>query len=110
MGKASESSEKHEEAYEIEWTNTARRSLNQIVDCIAQDKPLAAENFRQEVIGKVGLLKKAPQLGRMVPEFGNPMRRELLYGNYRIIYRLQPKLKKIQITVVWHGKRLLRFP
>jgi plasmid stabilization system protein ParE len=106
VDKESESSEK----YEIEWTKTARRSLNQIVDFIAKDKPLAAENFRQEIIRKVALLKKAPQLGRIVPEFGNPKRRELLHGSYRILYRLQPKLKKVQITVVWHGKRLLRFP
>jgi plasmid stabilization system protein ParE len=96
------------EEYEIEWTKTARRSLNQIVDFIAKDKPLAAENFRQALIQKVGLLKKAPHLGRIIPEFGNPIRRELLHGNYRIMYRLQSKLKKVQITVVWHGKRLLR--
>jgi plasmid stabilization system protein ParE len=68
---------------------------------------LAAENFRQEIIQHVRLLKKAPHLGRIVPEFGNPIRRELLHGNYRIIYRVHLQLKKIQITVIWHGKRLL---
>ncbi len=77
MDKESES-EEHQEEYEIEWTKTAKRSLNQIVDFIAKDKPLAAEKFRQEVVRKVGLLKKAPRLGRIVPEFGNPIRRELL--------------------------------
>jgi plasmid stabilization system protein ParE len=95
------------EEYEIEWTKTAQRSLNQIVSYIAKDKPLAAENFRQEIIQHVRLLKKAPHLGRIVPEFGNPIRRELLHGNYRIIYRVHLQLKKIQITVIWHGKRLL---
>lgn len=96
--------------YKIEWTKTAQQSLSEIVQCIAQDKPAAAENFRQKVFQKVGLLKQSPYLGRVVPEFDSPTRRELLYGNYRIVYRLRPRLGKIQIIVVWHGKRLLRLP
>ncbi len=36
--------------YKVEWTKTAQRSLNQIVAYIAEDKPLAAEKFRQEII------------------------------------------------------------
>ncbi len=82
--------------------------MKQIVDFIAKDKPLAAEKFRQEIIKAVSLLENAPRLGRVVPEFDNPVRRELLHGNYRIIYRLKPRLKKIQVTVVWHGRLLLR--
>ena len=103
MGQASAAPQE----YQIEWTKTAQRSLNQIVAYIAKDKPLTAENFRQEVIQRVRLLKRAPQLGRIVPEYGNPIRRELLHGNYRIIYRVHLRLRKVQITLVWHGKRLL---
>jgi plasmid stabilization system protein ParE len=82
--------------------------LGQIVKYIAQDKPAAAEKFRDEVFAHINLLKKAPQLGRIVPEEGNPNIRELLHGNYRIIYRIRPRLKKIQVILTWHGKRLLR--
>lgn len=60
---------------------------------IARDKPIAAENFRREVFRRVGLLADFPRLGRVVPEFCDPNRRELLYGNYRLIYRLKPRLK-----------------
>jgi plasmid stabilization system protein ParE len=81
------------------------------MEYIAQDKPLAAEKFRDEAFAHADLLKQAPQLGRIVPEKGNPNIRELLHGNYRIIYRVRPRLKKVQIVLVWHGKRLLRrFP
>lgn len=96
--------------HEIEWTQTAQRSLKQIVQHIARDKPIAAENFRRRIFQIVGLLKRSPYLGRIVPEFRDPARRELLHGNYRIVYRLRPRLKKIQILVIWHGKRLLRLP
>jgi len=78
------------------------------MEYIAQDKPIAAERFRDEAFVHADLLKKAPQLGRIVPEKGNPNIRELLHGNYRIIYRVRPRLKKVQIVLVWHGKRLLR--
>jgi len=82
--------------------------LGQIVKYIALDKPIAAEKFRDEAFAHADLLKKAPQLGRVVPEEGNPNIRELLHRNYRIIYRVRPRLKKIQIVLIWHGKRLLR--
>lgn len=33
-------------------------------------------------------LESFPQLGRMVPEYQQPSVRELLYRQYRIVYRL----------------------
>lgn len=48
----------------------------------------AATRFVESVFSKVGQLESFPQLGRMVPEFQQPSIRELLYRQYRIIYRL----------------------
>lgn len=94
--------------YAIEWTRNGLNSLGQIIKFIARDKPMAAQKFRDEIFSHINLLKRAPQLGRIVPEERNPNIRELLHGNYRIIYRVRPRLKKIQIILVWHGKRILR--
>ena len=41
----------------------------------------------------------------MVPEVQNPIVRELILGNYRIIYRLQGELA--EILTIYHGARLL---
>jgi plasmid stabilization system protein ParE len=83
-------------------------SLGKIVIYIARDKPLLAESFRREVFHRAGLLADFPRLGRIVPEFSDPNRRELLYGDYRLIFRVKPRLKRIQILLIIHGKRILR--
>jgi len=40
-----------------------------------------------------------------VPEFPGSGLRELLHGNYRIIYRVHPD--RVAILSVYHGQRLL---
>ena len=46
-----------------------------------------------------------PQCGRIVPEINDAAIREIILGNYRIIYRLQAGLA--EILTVFHGARLL---
>ncbi len=42
----------------------------------------------ESIFAKVAQLEAFPQLGRMVPEYQQPAVRELLYRQYRIVYRL----------------------
>jgi plasmid stabilization system protein ParE len=44
----------------------------------------------------------------VVPELDNPDLREVIYGNYRIIYRVVGKDKNIQIIALVHAARELR--
>lgn len=46
-----------------------------------------------------------PRLGRKVLEYDAKDIREVIEGNYRIIYRIMPK--QIDILAVIHGSRLL---
>ena len=46
-----------------------------------------------------------PMMGRIVPEIVDTAIRELLLGNYRIIYRLNGEV--IEILTIYHGSRLL---
>jgi len=57
------------------------------------------------VFRKVEDLKSFPESGRIVPETENKSIRELIYGNYRLIYRLEEK--KISVLTVRHGKQIL---
>ncbi|MBD3748215.1 MAG: type II toxin-antitoxin system RelE/ParE family toxin [Sphingobacteriales bacterium] len=47
-----------------------------------------------------------PKIGRIVPEKNNPDLRELIEGNYRIIYQIS-KLDKIEILMIHHSSRPL---
>ncbi|MCX5880864.1 MAG: type II toxin-antitoxin system RelE/ParE family toxin [Deltaproteobacteria bacterium] len=41
----------------------------------------------------------------MVPEIRNNQFRELIYGNYRVIYRIEAE--QISILTIRHGKQIL---
>jgi len=44
-------------------------------------------------------------LGRMVPEKNDPIIREIIFGNFRIVYRV--KAKVVELLTIHHGARLL---
>ncbi|MBW1941148.1 MAG: type II toxin-antitoxin system RelE/ParE family toxin [Deltaproteobacteria bacterium] len=87
------------------WSPLAIDRASEIADYIAQDKPSAAKRWIDTVFSKVEQLKSTPEIGRIVPEINNSQFREILYGNYRIIYRIEKKL--ISILTIRHGKQIL---
>jgi plasmid stabilization system protein ParE len=89
----------------IVWSRLAIDRASEIADYIAQDKPSAAEKWVNTVFSKVEQLQSSPELGRIVPEIRNDRFRELLYGNYRIVYRIEKK--QISILTIRHGKQIL---
>ncbi|MBC2705667.1 type II toxin-antitoxin system RelE/ParE family toxin [Desulfobacula sp.] len=89
----------------IIWSPLAINKASEIADYIAQDKPSAAKRWINEVFIKVEQLKSSPQIGRVVPEISDNRFRELIYGNYRIIYRME--IKRISILTIRHGKQIL---
>ena len=89
----------------IIWSPLAVNRASEIADYIAQDKPAAARRWVNEVFTKVEQLKSSPQIGRVVPEISDNKFRELIYGNYRIIYRME--IKQISILTIRHGKQIL---
>jgi len=89
----------------IVWSPLAVERASEIVDYIAQDKPLAAAKWIHTVFSKVEQLGSNPELGRIVPEINESQFRELIYGNYRIIYHIGKK--QISILTIRHGKQIL---
>jgi plasmid stabilization system protein ParE len=87
------------------WTPLAIERASEIAEYISQDKPSAAENWINTVFSKVAKLKFAPEVGRPVPELRNNQFRELIYGNYRIIYRVEKQ--QISILTIRHGMQIL---
>ena len=89
----------------IIWSPLAIDRASEIVDYIYQDKPSAAEKWIDTVFSKVEQLKSSPEIGRIVPEIKNGQFREIIYGNYRIIYRIEKK--QISILTIRHGMQIL---
>ena len=89
----------------IIWPPLAVERVSEIAGYIAQDNPVAAESWINTVFKKVEDLKAFPESGRIVPETDNKTIRELIYGNYRIIYRLEEK--RLSVLTVRHGKQVL---
>ncbi len=89
----------------ITWSPLALDRISEIAQYIARDKPLAAEKWVRAIFSKVEELEISPEIGRSVPEIGNIQFRELIYLNYRIIYRIEKR--RISILTIRHTRQLL---
>lgn len=87
----------------IKWTVPAVESLRNLHGYIAKDSEVYASNFIQRIIFAVDKLAHFPRIGRVVPEADEETIRELLYHNYRIIYRIKSEV--IEILTIIHGRR-----
>jgi len=91
---------------EVIWTKEAIRKLNKIVDHIAKDDYPTAEKWALKLMEKTDRLIGQPESGRIVPEYSDPGLREIIHGNYRIIYRIREEETKVYIQTVWHVRQL----
>lgn len=80
--------------------------LRNIQDYIARDSEFYAVEFVEGVFEVIENLSEFPNIGRMVLEFQDQKIREIIYYNYRIIYRLDNK--KVEVLTIVHGSRELK--
>jgi plasmid stabilization system protein ParE len=91
--------------FKIVWTLRSRQDLRNIASFIAKNNPPAALKFGDLIFARVDTLEKFPEIGRIVPERGQPHIREIVVRPYRIIYRLRKADKLVEVLRVWHGAR-----
>ena len=72
---------------ELAWHLDAIADLDAIAAYIGRDSPSSAVHFQVRVIQAVQRLREHPRLGRRVPEIADASFRELVFQNYRIVYR-----------------------
>jgi len=73
-----------------------------------QQVPEVGDRFVREIIALIEDLPAHPEKGRVVPEFNQPILRELIHPPFRIVYRRD--LKGLSIVRVWRSERLMRLP
>jgi toxin ParE1/3/4 len=89
------------------WTRPAVDDLLEITRYIMTDNPSAARAFADSIKAKVGRLRTFPESGRIVPEFPLSGLREVLIGDYRVIYRFLKSTRTVQVLAIHHGAHLL---
>lgn len=89
----------------IRWTEKASSNLEGIFEYISKDSKWYAARYVRALIGATKRLERLPLSGRVVPELEDPGLREVIYGNYRIVYRASGMDQDIEILGVVHGAR-----
>lgn len=90
----------------IVWADPALDQLGAVLEYIALDKPLAAKKLAISVFEAVDRLALFPNSGRISPELGKDIYREVLCPPLRIFYRLNKK--QIMIVHVMREEQQLR--
>lgn len=88
------------------WTSYAMLDLKEIFDYIGKDSKRYAYIHVSRLKDKTNILKRNPRCGRVVPEIDRKDIRELIVGDYRIIYRIKSNTR-IDIITVIHSAQML---
>ena len=92
----------------IIWTQRSLTDLKSIAEYISQDSIKYASLTIERIFDVTKYLETNPRIGRMVPEMGRKDKfREIIFGNYRIIYKITSTLT-VHILTVHHSSKRLR--
>ncbi len=92
---------------EVRFSENAMRDMGSIAAYIARDSEFHASKQVERFFENAERLKVHPRMGKVVPEVGHPSIRELIVGNYRMIYHLSDD-GLAEVLTVHHSAR--RFP
>ena len=91
----------------IRWTEQAVADLRSIREFIERDSPRYGRLVAERLYEATATLELFPRSGRVVPELGRDDLRELIVGDYRIVYPLEKGAAVL--LMVFRGSRLLPF-
>ena len=86
------------------WTEQAQADLAAIRAFITQDSPHYASVVVARIIAATDRLVPFPESGRAVPDFADPLIREVVHRPYRIVYRLVGA-DEIHVLTVHHASQ-----
>ena len=92
----------------IVWTPQAIADVEGIRAYIARDSVRYAAFIAEQIVEAVDRLAAFPLSGRVAPELRQKTVREVIYGNYRIVYRVTEPA--VQVLTVFHASRLFTRP
>lgn len=93
---------------ELIWSEEAISDLESIYDYIARGSPLYAKYQVESIRNSAERLCQFPESGRRLPEFPHLPYREVIVGNYRVIYHYNSNSSEVKVVSVVHGSRILK--
>jgi|SRR3989339_453823 len=84
----------------IVWTDRSVKDLQSIFEFIFKDSPYYAERFIKSLVKSTEKLESMPLIGREVPELPQHNLREIIYKNFRIVYRVSKENDIIIISII----------
>ena len=85
------------------FTEPFHASVAEIKEYISRDSTYYATLYIRKMITHIEILKRNSYLGRVIPEQDDINYRELIYGKYRVLYKVSKD--KVYLIRVIHGKR-----
>ena len=85
------------------WSDAAVDDLESTAAYISRDSAAYAASFVRRVLSAATAVVHMPESGGIVPEYNNPDLREVLVGNYRLVYSLGTG--EVRIVALIHGAR-----
>lgn len=73
----------------IIWSDNALEDIEQISEFISKDSTDRAALFVGRLLDSTEQLSQYPNSGRVIPEVKNQDYREIIYGAYRIMYKIE---------------------
>jgi addiction module RelE/StbE family toxin len=92
---------------EIRWTKRSILDVELIAEYISKDSVKYAELQVKLFFAVEQKLIQFPNIGRIVPELNRKNTREIIIGNYRLIYKIVSK-SRIDVITVHHTKKLFK--
>jgi toxin ParE1/3/4 len=92
----------------MRWTEKASNDLLSIHEYISKDSKTYATRLVNSLIRATEKLKSLPRCGRVVPELEIYGFREVIYQNYRIVYRIIEGSEDVEILAVVHSAREMK--
>ncbi len=83
------------------------KHFDEIYVYLARESLIYAENLYDKIEEIIKNIQKFPKMGRIVPEYKNPLIREIIINKYRLIYGILDS-KTIEILTVIYGSRELK--
>ena len=81
------------------WTDNALQDLNDIGDYISKDSVKYAQLTVNRLFDSVNILEIYPFSGKIVSEYNDKSIREIIGGNYRIVYQI---VDETRIDILTH--------
>jgi len=84
------------------WTSESKKWLGEIFDYIASDSPRNAKVVIYNIIERADVLQDFPSIGQRLLDWPDYEIRMILYGHYRVVYRIISE-QRIDILGVYHN-------